>query len=169
MTPLPWLAAGVALLAVAGFAGVQTLRLSNERAAHAETKAAWQTQVADAERLGRLAESHQREVERDWIERQAQASAAASRRAAALRSSLAAARSSGSELRDALAAAYARCDSAGTGASVPRVSESARAPADLPADVSRRLDEAADRIAQFAEAAMSARQVCEESWPNTNR
>lgn len=83
---------------------------------------------------------------------------AANIKAAALQRSLAASADAGRRLRDELAAQQAR---ACTGdPSVAGSREAAAAAADLHADVSRRLEEATDGVAEFAEKSAIASEAC---------
>ena len=156
---LPW------LLAVAlGAAGLQTYRLVLEQSAHART------QRDHAQQLGAM--------ERAAGEAVAAARTEEARRFAALwetlnetqaaldraRADAAGAADAGVSLRQRIAALTAGCragasDSAPAGSSPP-----ADASADLLADVQRRLDEAADGIAQHADAARIAGWGCERAY-----
>lgn len=156
---LPWL-----LLAALAAAGVQTYRLAGEQGAHART------QRDHAQQLGAL--------ERAAGEAVAAARAEDSRRFTALwgilnetqadrdraRADAADAADAGVSLRRRIAALTAGCralasDPAPAGSSPP-----ADASADLLADVQRRLDEAADGIAQHADAARIAGRGCERAY-----
>lgn len=156
---LPW------LLAVAlGAAGLQTCRLVLEQSAHART------QRDHAQQLGAM--------ERAAGEAVAAARTEEARRFAALwetlnetqaaldraQSDAAAASDAGVSLRRRIAALTVGCrapasDPTPTGGSPP-----ADASADLLADVQRRLDEAADGIAQHADVARIAGQGCERAY-----
>lgn len=110
-----WIAAG----AIAGglaLAGIQTVRLSSEKAAHATTRASYADERVEALRIHAKAETEQREeYERRIGERDATIKAAQSL-AAARTAALADLRRAGDGLRNDLAAAIARARQAGDGA-----------------------------------------------------
>lgn len=164
MIPIPWLAAGAALIAVSALAGLQTIRLANERAAHADTRAAWQAQAADGERLGRLAEAQAREIERRRAESVAEVSAQAEAQNERLRRDLLASRGTADRLRRAVADTAARCRSASTDPAPAGSGETARATGDVLAELHSRIDEAAGIIAAHADAARVAGQACEQAY-----
>jgi len=156
---LPWL-----LLAALALAGLQTYRLAVEQGDHARTQ---RDHVQQLRALGHAAG-----------EAVAAARAEENRRFAALwetlnetqaaldraQSDAAAASDAGVSLRRRIAALTAGCrapasDPAPAGSSPP-----ADASADLLADVQRRLDEAADGIAQHADAARIAGRGCERAY-----
>lgn len=155
--------AGVAV-AFALLAGVQTMRLSGERAAHAETKAEHNLMVAAAEKLRADAVAVVREEEArryDELRGIANETAQALIRA---RADGDAAVGVALRLRDRIAAlmsAASRCaaDSAATDGG-----EAARATDDLLADVQRRLDEASSVLARHADDARIAGLGCERSY-----
>jgi hypothetical protein len=113
-----WVTAGVGL-ALVGLLGVQTVRLSSEKAAHATTKLEFADARTEASRLRAKAETEQREeYERRIGEKDATIQAAQSE-AATARTALARSVRAGDSLRDERAAHIARagqaCSGAGTG------------------------------------------------------
>lgn len=157
------IAAGVAL-AFAALAGVQTLRLSWEQTAHAETVTAHEKQVAAAALAAKEAvDAARAEEQRRYTELQEIANET-SKALARARADGAAAVAVAGRLRErivALVAAAGRCpgdsDAAGGG-------EAARAAGDLLDNLQRRLDEAADAIARHADDARIAGLACERSY-----
>ena len=153
------------VLALAALAGWQTLRLADERTAHQTTVAQLERERGDWQRESRkaievaLAEGNRRTAVAQ------KESTHARKKAQDLASDLAAARAAGERLRVALAAATAaRRDTAGQPAAPAVGSAPADAAADLLADVRRRLDEATDGVAGFADAAHLAGQTCERIY-----
>lgn len=116
--------------------------------------------AAAAERAASEAEAAAESLRRRRV--QQEVVDAANLKAAQLERSVAAAADAGQRLRARLAAVQAeRC------ARDPAAAASgttAGAAADLPADVSRRLDEAADGVARFAEQSAIAGSTCERSY-----
>lgn len=155
----------ILLLAVAALAGWQTVRLADERAAHANTRADWAADRVDWHRESRVAvEAARTEENRRTSVAKKEADDARSK-SQTLAADLAAARVAGERLRVALAAAQAaRSNATGKPAATPDGSPPADPTADLLAVVQRRLDEAADGIAGFAGAAHLAGQTCERIY-----
>ena len=75
-----------------------------------------------------------------------------------------AATSAGERLRQRVAELAAGCRGTSNGAAVAVAGPPARSGADLLADVQRRLDEAADRIARHADEARAAGLACERAY-----
>ena len=75
-----------------------------------------------------------------------------------------AARSAGERLRDRIAQLTAACRAAASNPDAANAGAPAEVPADLLADVQRRLDEAADGIAGFADKSSAAGKACERSY-----
>lgn len=150
-----------AALGFATFGGVQTIRLSHAQAAVALERQARADDRAKAEAAARIAsENYRAEEQRRAAARQKEIDDAQAL-AAQLDADRAAALSAGDRLRRALAAERASsCPAAGNPAPAPAGSP-APAPRDLSALVQRRLDEAQDRIAGFADQAAAAGQTCE--------
>ncbi len=146
-------------------AGVQTIRLSNAEADHSRTVAAYREREAQAAAIAlarqnaSIAESDRRTQEKEKAIRDAENLA---NQARAERDALAA---SAQRLRNQIArstAAARGCpadnpSTAGTG-------QAADASVDLLADVQKRLDDAADSIAEFADASRIAGSACERIY-----
>ena len=121
--------------------------------------------AAAAERAASAAESAAESLRRRRVHQEI--TDAAQLKAAQLERSLAASADAGQRLRDRLAALDAqRCagDPAAAGGG-----EAASAASDLRADVRRRLDQATDGVARFAERAAGAGQACEQSYDALKR
>lgn len=154
----------IALAAALAFAGLQTWRLSAEEADHDATKLAHAEQIA--------------QLQRKAIEAQVSARAEEQRRAEALqgviheteqqleraRSDAGAAADAGQRLRAQLAAITASCRGAAGHSGVAGAGAPAVSTADLLADVQRRLAEAEDATARYADEARAAGQACERSY-----
>jgi chromosome segregation ATPase len=159
------IALAVALLA----AGVQTWRLESERADHADTRAAHAKQIAALAETARQAEADARtEEQRRTAEVQKAANEADQSRRAA-EADAAAARDAGERLRARLAAITASCRAARVDPGAADAGASADATARVLADVQRRLDEAADGIARFADQSHGAGSACEKSYDALRR
>ena len=144
--------------------GVQTLRLSDEIAAHADTRAQHAEHVADLERAAReAAEAARTEERRRTAEVQKVADEAHANLARA-RADADAAADAGRRLRDRIAALTSTCRAANSYTPTATGGAAAVATADLLADVQRRLGEASDRIAEYADAARTAGQACERVY-----
>ena len=156
--------AGAALLIALAIAGVQTYRLSEERLAHAETSRTHAETIGRLERRAREAESAARETERRWTaamervvnEHQTQIDQA--------RADADAAASAGERLRQRVAELTAGCRRAAGGSAVAGSGQAADATARVLADVQRRLDAAADRVARHADEARAAGLACERAY-----
>jgi len=155
-------AVGVGLLVT--LLGVQTVRLSHEQAAHEATKTAFAEHRTIAARAA-LAQNEAFEAQASgW--RQAQQENALAHRTYVdeLLRDNAGLRAAGDKLRartDQLRAAAGQAPrDPGAEPSSPTASEAA----DLLAYVSRRIDEAAERIGEFAEGAHGAGQLCERDY-----
>jgi hypothetical protein len=167
MNPLDLIPRWVLLLALAAagiFAGAQTIRLSSEQADHATTKAEHAAQLQVLAENAREAEKKARaEEQRRTAEVQKAADEAEQARLSA-QADAAAARDVGQRLRAQLAALTANHRGATGNPNAPRPGPAADPTADLLADVQRRLDEATDGIAQFADAARRAGATCERAY-----
>lgn len=161
---LTYVAAGLAL---AGFslAGVQTVRLANERAAHAATVAAAADGVADQYRETMRAVEAIRAEEarrRALVVREVENARGREKQNAA---DLADARAAGQRLRDALARLDATGNTGtGTDPTTANGGDPTRAASDLRALVQRRLDEAADTVAGFADQSRTRGLTCERLY-----
>lgn len=157
------LIASLLLIAVV-LLGLQTLRLEVERRAHSETQATHQSTLAELERSAALAVESARAEEQRRTEEVQKAADEATRSLARARADAAAAADAGRRLREQIAAITATCRFAASDPSAAEGGASAGATADLLADVQRRLDEASDGIARFADAAHIAGATCERSY-----
>lgn len=156
---LPW------LLAVAlGAAGLQTYRLVLEQSAHARTQRDHAQQLGAMERVaGEAVAAARTEEARRFAalwETLNETQAALDR----AQSDAAAASDAGVSLRRRIAALTAGCRAPASDPTPAGGSPPADASADLLADVQRRLDEAADGIAQHADVARIAGQGCERAY-----
>jgi hypothetical protein len=150
-----------AVLALAALAGWQTVRLADERTAHAKTVVQLERERGDWQRESRVAVESARTEEHRRTAVAQKESQDARTKAQALGADLAAARAAGERLRVALAAATARANAPGQPAT-PAVGGAPTDPAaDLLQRVQRRLDDAAEQLAGFADAAHLAGQTCE--------
>jgi hypothetical protein len=143
------------LLLIAGCA-LQTARLANEKAAHADTRRTHAEAIAKAEAATRAEERRKTAAVQEIANETA-------RRLEVARADADAAATAGRRLRDAIATLRLNCAAtAGRG-------DAAGAAADLLADVQRRLDEAADSIAGFADRAHAAGIGCERAYKAVTR
>lgn len=157
--PLAWALALTGLLL-----GVQTLRLSGEKADHANTRAEHAELVAEAERLTREAvEAARSEESRRFTALQRitddTEDALAQARADAAAAGFAAAR-----LQERLATVARAASSCARNSVTPGERKAADTAAGVLADVQRRLDATADGIAGFADRAHVAGLACERSY-----
>jgi len=149
------LAAALALALLA--LGVQTNRLADAKLDAAE-------QLATAEHAARTAiEAARTEEQRRTAEVQ-KAADEAHKSLARARADADAAADAGRRLRERIAAATAGCRAATGDPSAASSGEATDATSDLLADVQRRLDEAADGIARFADHAATAGRACERGY-----
>ncbi len=156
--------AGIALLLALAAASLQTYRLSEERLAHAETSRTHAETISRLERRAREAESAARETERRWTAAMEDVANEHQTQIAQARADADAATSAGERLRLRVAELAAGCRGASSSAAIAGAGPAARSGADLLADVQRRLDEAADRIARHADEARAAGLACERAY-----
>ena len=162
-------ALAVALAAALWIAGLQTYRLAREQAAHADTRAQHAEHIADMERVAREAvEAARAEEQRRTAEVQ-KAADEAHKSLARARADAVAATDAGQRLRERIAAITASCGRAASDPATAGSSSPASATADLLADVQRRLDEATDGIARFADQAHAAGAACQRSYDSLKR
>ena len=168
MIPLPWfrpwMAWAAAVAAMAALLGLQTVRLADERADHQTTKADYNQRVANAEKAGRQAVEDARAEEQRRTAAVQEIANEAQKELDVARSDADAARSAGERLRDRIAQLTAACRAAASNPDAANAGAPAEVPADLLADVQRRLDEAADGIAGFADKSAAAGKACERSY-----
>lgn len=157
-------ALAIALAAALLLAGLQTLRLSREQAAHAETRREHAEQMAELERKAREETEAAREEERRRTAEVQKAADEAHRDLDRARADAAAAADAGQRLRAQLAAITSSCRRPASGPAAPGSSPPADAAVDLLAIVQQRLDEAADGIARHADEARAAGRACERAY-----
>lgn len=166
MIPLPmttWIAGGVAALAIAA-AGVQTVRLSSEKADFAEARSQWADTRAEAERMRAKAESAQREEENRRQQEKDNAILEAKTKLAAMADDLKRADRAAASLRDAARAAAERARQAGGSAGAGTGGTPAQDPAGVLADVLASIDERAGILAKIAGERGIAGATCERSY-----
>lgn len=156
--------AGIALLLALTAASLQTYRLSEERRAHAETSHTHAETISRLERRAREAEAEARETERRWTAAMEDVANEHQTQIAQARADADAAASAGERLRQRVAELAAGCRRAAGGTAVAGAGQAAQPGVDLLADVQRRLDEAADRIARHADEARAAGLACERAY-----
>lgn len=169
---------GIGIAIVAGLLafGVQTYRLAAERYEHAVTRAEYAQTVAEhqeylagLERAAREAEALARAEEQRRFAALQGAVDEAEQRLEAARADAADATAAGDRLRQRINQLAAACR-AGTGNSgAAGAGQAADATADMLANVQRRLDEATNAIAGYADRARTAGAACERSYDALNR
>lgn len=140
---------------------VQTLRLHDEQAAHAKTKAAHAEQIAQLERAAATAERDYRTKEGDWREQIRLADEAGKQRIIQANAAAAAADASRERMRSDTSrflAAYRGAAASAAGDAGKR--EALDAAERVFADLQRRYDEAAGRVESFADRAYSEALTC---------
>lgn len=158
-----WIAAGAIAAAVAT-AGVQTVRLADEKADHATTKIQAADARAEASRMYAKAETEQREeYERRQKEKDHAIGQAKTKTSVAAAAAGRADRAS-SSLRKSTAALVAAARKACGSTDPGNGSATAPDPLGVLADVQRRLDERAGVLAKYADAARIAGEACERSY-----
>lgn len=162
--PLHLKLGGLALAVALALAGLQTYRLEVERRAHADSRSTHAVAIAALERSAREAVRSARDEEQRRTEEVQKAADEATRSLARARADAAAAADAGRRLREQIAAVTATCRFAASDSSAAEGGAPAVSTADLLADVQRRLDEASDGIARFADAAHIAGATCERSY-----
>lgn len=162
---LPGWLVPLALAGAAAVAGLQTVRLANERAAHAETRSQW---AHDAKRSAELFAADveaARDEERRVIAAQRESLDVTITKLDQARADAAAASTAGDRLRAQFAALAASCRAAVPASPAPAGSAPATPSAgDLLADVQRRIDQAAGELAAHADAARAAGLGCERDY-----
>ena len=146
------------------FCSVQTARLAGERAAHSATKARHAEQMAALERAGREAEQSARAEERRRADALQGVIDETEQKLAAARADADAAADVGRRLRAQIAALAGRCRAPSGGTAFAGAGAPADPTGDLLADVQRRLDEATDGIARFADQSHAAGLACQRSY-----
>lgn len=161
----PWMAWAAAVAALGLLLSLQTLRLADERTEHQTTVSMWAKDREGREKAAREAvEAARKEEQRRTEAVQGIADETQKKLDGAL-ADADAARDAGERLRQRVAqltAALGRAGASQPAAAGP--SAPAEATADLLADVQRRVDEATDTIAGFADHAHTAGLGCERSY-----
>lgn len=152
------------LLAAAAVAGVQSWRLASEQAAHSDTRARHANQIAELADAARQAESAARTEEQRRTAEVQKAADDARQAMERARADAVAAADAGDRLRKRIATLTAASCAGPSGAAIASGGAPADATARMLADVQRRLDEAANRIARFADSAHAAGRACESGY-----
>lgn len=139
-------------------------QLKTERTAHANTRAEQAAQIARMEADARQAEARHRRVEGELTARILEDNYEAQTRLDKAVDDLAAASAAGQLLRKQLAALTAASCAPAAATAAAGDGPAAQAARDLLANVQRRLDEATEGIAGFADAASTAGAVCERAY-----
>ena len=151
---------GAALAAAAGFGAVQTLRLAQARAALAEEQRDHAATVAKLQQAAREQAEQMRATEREWRAAQHENAVIARKAREQAAADAAAADAAAGRLRDRFTALAATCHSAAGDSAAVSAGPAAGTPADLLADVLGRMDQAARRIAAYADAASISGEQC---------
>jgi hypothetical protein len=164
--PTGWLLPGVAVAVAAllGLAGLQTVRLANVKTELATTKAGYANERTKAAEALAAKEAEYRELEHKQATQLQEIGNDAQRKIDDARGAAAAAARASRSLRDAFAAAGAACSQATPGAAAASAGPAASAPTDLRADVFGRLDEATSQLASYADNAAIAGEACERAY-----
>lgn len=162
MTPVKILS--VALLLALAFAGLQWVRLADERAAHANSKTEHAEQRTQWERETRIAVEAARAKEQRRNEALQGVIDEAEKNLSQARADADAAGDAGERLRKRLAELTGACRVGAGDTAVADPGPAAKATGDLLSDVQRRLDEATDGIARFADQAHAAGKACEAGY-----
>lgn len=161
----PWMVWGAAVFGLSALLGLQTLRLSDERASHALTKSDHSAHVALLERQTREAVEDARNEEKRRRDKVQEIADETQEKLDVALADAGAARDAGERLRQRVAqltTALGRATASQSSAADPGAP--AQTTADLLADVQRRLDAAADTIAGFADKSHLAGLACERSY-----
>lgn len=145
------------------FAGVQTLRLADERTAHQVTIARHAQVLQDLERKAREAVEAARAEEQRRAQALQEVIYEAEEKLARSRADAAAASDAGDRLRERITELTAVCRVGSGDPTASGAGASTNSTSNLLANVQRRLDEAAEGIARFADAANAAGVACQSS------
>ena len=166
----PWMAWAVAVAAMAALLGVQTVRLSDEQRDHAETREQHAADLAQREHDAREAVQAAREEEQRRTAAVQEIADETQVQLDQARDDAVAARDAGERLRQRVAQLTAALGRGGAGnTATAGAGTSAEKTADLLNDVQRRLDEAADAIAGFADSSYAAGRACERSYQSLTK
>lgn len=161
----PWMAWAAAVGAALVLSGVQTVRLADVKTAHADTRAAW---AKDKEKRANDARDAVQAARAEEQRRTQAVQGIANDTQTKLDAAVAdadSARAAGQRLRKQIARLTRAAGGGGPAqAGSAQPSPAADAAADLLADVQRRLDEAADGIARFADQAHARGLAAERSY-----
>lgn len=152
------------LLAAVAVAGVQSWRLASEQAAHADTRAQHALQIAELAKAARQAEADARAEEQRRTAEVQKAANDARQAMERARADAVAAADAGDRLRKHIATLTAASCAGLIGADAASGSAAADATAGMLADVQRRIDDATNRIAEFADRAHAAGRACESGY-----
>ena len=138
----------------------QSVRLTGEKAQHAQTRQAFAEQIATSERAARDDTDRYREQEKQWNTALRKVADDAQEQIDLAQRDAGDARAAGERLRGQLAIALNTIRSQAARAPADAAAgQAANQTADLLADMQRQLDEAADDIAQFADRSHAAAQA----------
>lgn len=155
---------GAALVLALVAVGTQTVRLGREQRARSQLATEFAEAKALAVTAALEASQRYRALEARWATDLKGISDDAAKQTEAARLAADAAADAGRRLRGQLAALAASCRRPAADSAAAAGGASAPAAADLLADVQRRLDEAADRTARFADDSRIAGLTCERSY-----
>ncbi len=153
-----------ALIVTMAAAGIQTWRLAAEVADHAETRASHAEQIAGLERTARVAEANARAEEKRRADALQEVIHETEQKLDAARADADAAADAGQRLRAQLAAIASGCSRSTSHTDPAEAGPPADATADLLADVQRRLGEATQQFAAFADQSHAAGTACQRSY-----
>jgi hypothetical protein len=159
----------IALAAALVLLGLQSWRLMGEQRAHAETRADHAVLVAASEAAAREAEAAARVEEQRRAQALQEIIDDTESKLARARADAARAADVGQRLRERFSAVASSCGAGAGGSSAASTGPTASATAGVLADVQRRLDEAAGRIAGFADTAHAAGLACERAYGEVMR
>lgn len=158
-----WLYA-IAVVALLALAGLQQVRLANERSAHAQTRVQYAQQVADAQEATRIASEKNRSIEQELRDVQEIAVQQTQALLEVVERARAADRVASQRLRDAAqdlaAVARSRCAAATT----PGYSTPGDDPIGVLADVLGRADQRAGELAAVADESRIRGLTCERAY-----
>lgn len=158
-----WIAAG-AIAGALALAGVQTMRLSNEQAAHATTRASYADERTKAAQAHARATDEQRAIYESRIKGKDDAIAQAKKVAEDRAVALAGSRRTADSLRDDLAAYLSRADQAGGHPGAGPGSPAAAAPARMLGELFAEADNFAGVLEAAFAGARNAGLICEQSY-----
>ncbi len=169
LLPYAWPIAAAAGLALLGAVGVQTVKLAGERADHADTRTAFAEHRRLAERASRIQSENFAAKSSAWRAEQQENADAYRVTTDELLGLLAAERTGRQRLSDRLTALAAAAGQAPRDPGAQPAGPTAGQAADLLAYVSRRLDEAASGIGEFAERSHGSGTLCERDYDALKR